>query len=269
MAFPQGRMNFYQLLLTAAPHLMQGLIITSPTHAWCADKCHICHFTRLTYTNKMLWCFQIYMYIYIYMYVYILCMYNDTSYILVVAIPGCELDYKWNELQPRIVKLTFDPDVEAGRYKFLNCILAWRSWGKVARNLRSLRQGGLWVQGHLGQSKSQIQLWLYAPLTWDTPSAGDLHEDIGRRKSLSFSPACLPALWDWATARSLDSHSYLLLIMVGELDYRLQVINKLSLCTEITHKFCDSKEPYIRQFSFIIYNFYLYINVQCNLLFYS
>ena len=37
----------------------------------------------------------------------------------VVAIPGCQLDYIWNELQPRIGRLTWDPDLEAGRYKFL------------------------------------------------------------------------------------------------------------------------------------------------------
>jgi hypothetical protein len=36
-----------------------------------------------------------------------------------MAIPGCQLDYIWNELQPRIGGLTCDPDLEAGRYKFL------------------------------------------------------------------------------------------------------------------------------------------------------
>ena len=37
----------------------------------------------------------------------------------VVAIPGCHLDYIWNELQSRIGRLTYDPNLEAQRYKFL------------------------------------------------------------------------------------------------------------------------------------------------------
>jgi hypothetical protein len=32
-----------------------------------------------------------------------------------VAIPGCQLDYIWNELQSRIGMLTSDPNLEAGR----------------------------------------------------------------------------------------------------------------------------------------------------------
>ena len=46
---------------------------------------------------------------------------------IVVAIPGCQLDYIWNELQSRIGRLTYDPNLEAQRYKFLTWILAWRS----------------------------------------------------------------------------------------------------------------------------------------------
>jgi hypothetical protein len=45
----------------------------------------------------------------------------------VMAGPGCQLDSIWNELQSRIGGLTCDPDLEAGRYKFLTWILAWRS----------------------------------------------------------------------------------------------------------------------------------------------
>jgi hypothetical protein len=30
-----------------------------------------------------------------------------------MAIPGCQLDYIWNELQSRIEGLTCDPDLEA------------------------------------------------------------------------------------------------------------------------------------------------------------
>jgi hypothetical protein len=33
----------------------------------------------------------------------------------VVAIPGCQLDYIWNELQSRIGRFTSDPNLEAGR----------------------------------------------------------------------------------------------------------------------------------------------------------
>jgi hypothetical protein len=68
----------------------------------------------------------------------------------VMAIPGCHLDYTWNELQSRIGGLTCDPDREARRHKFLTWILTWRSWGIVAIkslgpdkpfNPRKLRQG--------------------------------------------------------------------------------------------------------------------------------
>lgn len=52
------------------------------------------------------------------LYVYVLYMYNDTLYILVMAILGCELDYMWNELQSRIGKLTFDPDLRLGDTNF-------------------------------------------------------------------------------------------------------------------------------------------------------
>ena len=47
----------------------------------------------------------------------------------------------------------------------------------------------------LGESRLQIQAWWHTPLIWATPSAGGLHEDIGRRKIYSSSPACtyLPA----------------------------------------------------------------------------
>ena len=46
---------------------------------------------------------------------------------IVVTIPGCQLDYIWNELQSRIRRLTYDPNLEAQRYNFLTWILAWRS----------------------------------------------------------------------------------------------------------------------------------------------
>jgi hypothetical protein len=36
--------------------------------------------------------------------------------VFVVAIPGCQLDYIWNELQSRIGRLTSDPYLEAWRF---------------------------------------------------------------------------------------------------------------------------------------------------------
>jgi hypothetical protein len=43
---------------------------------------------------------------------------------LEMAIPGCQLDYIWNELQTRNGRLTCDPDLEAGSHRFLTWILA-------------------------------------------------------------------------------------------------------------------------------------------------
>jgi hypothetical protein len=34
---------------------------------------------------------------------------------IVTAIPGCQLEYIWNELQSGIGRLTCDPDLEAAR----------------------------------------------------------------------------------------------------------------------------------------------------------
>jgi hypothetical protein len=44
-----------------------------------------------------------------------------------MATPSCQLDYVWSELQSRIEGITCDPDLVAGRHKFLTWILAWRS----------------------------------------------------------------------------------------------------------------------------------------------
>jgi hypothetical protein len=41
-----------------------------------------------------------------------------------MAIPDGQLNDIWNKLQSRIGRLTRDPDLEAGRYKFLTWILA-------------------------------------------------------------------------------------------------------------------------------------------------
>jgi hypothetical protein len=44
---------------------------------------------------------------------------------VVIAIPGCQLDYIWNELQSRNRGHTCDPDLEAGRHRLLTQILTW------------------------------------------------------------------------------------------------------------------------------------------------
>jgi hypothetical protein len=54
---------------------------------------------------------------------------------------------------------------------------------------RRLRLGDLRVQGHLG-----LKAWWHTPLIWATPSAGNLHKDIGRRKI--YSLLHLLAVWD-------------------------------------------------------------------------
>ena len=54
-------------------------------------------------------------------------MYYALSGYTLVAIPGCQLDYIWNELQSRIGRFNYDPNLEAQRCKFLTWILSWRS----------------------------------------------------------------------------------------------------------------------------------------------
>jgi hypothetical protein len=103
----------------------------------------------------------------------------------VMAIPRCQLDYIWNELQSRIGGLTYDPNLEFGRHKLLTWVLAWSSWGIVA--MKSLDLGKQmplipvdWgkeiseFKVNLGQSKFQIQVWWYTPLIWVTPSPGEV-----------------------------------------------------------------------------------------------
>jgi hypothetical protein len=45
-------------------------------------------------------------------------MYIEMPVYTVVAIPGCQLDYIWNELQSRNGGHTCDPDLEAGKWVF-------------------------------------------------------------------------------------------------------------------------------------------------------
>jgi len=100
-----------------------------------------------------------------------------------VAIPGCQLDYIWNELQPRIGRLTFDPDLEAD----------------LDFGMKILRQSSYESQEFRAKRSEFKVTWDQDPdpvvvvhtLIWATTSAGDFHKDIGRRKSL-FSTDYLP-----------------------------------------------------------------------------
>lgn len=107
-------------------------------------------------------------------------------------------------------------------------------------NSRRLRQGDLWVQGHLGQSKSQIQAWWHTPLIWDTPSAGDLHKDVGRRKAHSLFLACLPCGTEQLLDPRTSIHSCCWpLLGSWTTDY------KFPYYIETTPKFCDSSERWL------------------------
>jgi hypothetical protein len=66
----------------------------------------------------------------------------------------------------------------------------------------------------MGRSRSSgVKSVEDTPLIWATPPVIDLHKDIGRRKALSLSFACLSYGID--QLRSLDSHSQLLKNIVG------------------------------------------------------
>ena len=151
-----------------------------------------------------------------------------------MAIPDCQLNYIWDELQSRIGGFIWDPDLEDGRHKFLTWILAWRSWGIVTMkslgsgkvvhtfNPSKLRQRDLWVQGQPGTKQvpdpgvvahtfnlGHTFCWRHTKGHW-------------QKEGLLFFAACiyLPthlleststedqlkqlALWDWATTTFLD-----------------------------------------------------------------
>jgi hypothetical protein len=78
----------------------------------------------------------------------------------VMDIPGCHLDSIWNDLQSRIGGLTCDPDLEAGRHKFLTWILAWRSWGIVS--MKSLGPGQT-VHTFKSRKRRQGDLFCWRP----------------------------------------------------------------------------------------------------------
>jgi hypothetical protein len=165
-------------------------------------------------------------------------------------ISGFQLDYIWNELQSRIGKLTCDPDLEAGRYKFLTWILAWRSWGTVAMNPRRLRQGDLWVQGQPGTKQVPDPVMVVYTFNLGHTCWRPILEE-GRFSLCLLAFTCqhiywsLLAMWDWATTRFLDfpftaDHCW----GVG-----LQTVshNKFPYYIETIRKFCDSREPWLIQ----------------------
>jgi hypothetical protein len=90
---------------------------------------------------------------------------------IVVAIPGCQLDYIWNELQSRIGRLTSDPYLEA-----------WRS-------LSGSWYGDIEPSGY-GFQKIKSPSLRNTPLIWATPSAGDNTRTL-EEGSLALAP--LPA----------------------------------------------------------------------------
>jgi hypothetical protein len=165
-----------------------------------------------------------------------------------MAIPGCQLDCIWNELQSRIRRLTCDPDLEAGRHKFLTWILAWKSWGIVAVNSKRLRQGDPWVQGQAWTKQVPDPGVVVHTFNLGHTFCCRLHKSIGRWKffitSLHLVASNLLALWDWTPTRSLDfpftvDHCW----GVG-----LQTIshhNQFPYYIETIHKFCDSREPWL------------------------
>ena len=131
-----------------------------------------------------------------------------------MAIPDCQLNYIWDELQSRIGGFIWDPDLEDGRHKFLTWILAWRSWGIVAMkslgsgeivhafSTRRLRQGDLGVQGQPGTKQipdpglvahtfnlAHTSCWP-TPLIWphltSTSSSGR-----GKKEDLLFFATCI------------------------------------------------------------------------------
>jgi hypothetical protein len=82
-------------------------------------------------------------------------------WIVVMALPGCQLDYIWNELQSRNGGHTCDPDLGAGRLQASDLdldIVAMKRLGpgKVVHifNPRRLQQADLWVQGQPGTKQA-------------------------------------------------------------------------------------------------------------------
>lgn len=103
-------------------------------------------------------------------------------YRAVLAIPGCHLDYIWNQLQSRNDQHTWDPDLEVGRQvsdlEFDMETLRTGghenlSTSKVA-NFRRLKQAD---RGQPRMKQVSDPGTVVHPLIWGTPSAGGLHKN--------------------------------------------------------------------------------------------
>jgi hypothetical protein len=104
-----------------------------------------------------------------------------------VAIPDCQLDYIWNELQSRIGRLTSDPksggwEIEVSYLDLGMEILRHSSYGfqkiKTGRSLSSRSSG---IKGVVEHTFNLGYTFSCRP-----------YKDIGRRESRSRSFACLP-----------------------------------------------------------------------------
>jgi hypothetical protein len=103
-----------------------------------------------------------------------------------VAIPGCQLDYIWNELQSRIGKLTSDTfwrlEIEVSDLDLGMEILRHTGYGfqkiKTGRSPSSRSSG---IKGVVEYTFNLGYTFFWRP-----------YKDIGRRESCSPSFACLP-----------------------------------------------------------------------------
>ena len=103
----------------------------------------------------------------------------------VVAIPGCQLDYIWNELQSSIGRLTSDPNLEAGRFLGVS---------DLDLGMEILRHSGYEFQkiktGRSQSSRSSgIKGVMEHTFNLDYTFCWRPYKDIGRRKALSLSPS--------------------------------------------------------------------------------
>jgi len=136
----------------------------------------------------------------------------------VKAIPGCQPDCIWNELQSRIGGLACDPDLEARRHTFLTWILAWRSWVIVAMkslgphtfNPRRLSQGDLWVQSQPGTKQVPDPGVVAHTFNPGHTFCWGLHKDVGRRKihsSCLLASTCQHLCWNPLNRRAAETTS--------------------------------------------------------------
>jgi hypothetical protein len=96
----------------------------------------------------------------------------------VVALPGCQLDCIWNELQSRIGRAISDPNLEAGRFLGVSDLDLGMEILKTGRSSSSRSSG---IKGVVAHTFNLGYTFCWRP-----------YKDIGRRESCSRSFACLP-----------------------------------------------------------------------------